>query len=163
MPIFTWHTTSVPSNILVRQVYGFCFDTAGRVLLRADGNKYSLPGGRPEHEETGFIETLIRECLEEVNTVVERVHFLGYQLVDDQDGSAAYAQVRLVALVQKIRTRLPDPDTGRTYDRLLTSANRAGELLNWGRIGFEQSRAAGEMAAKIFNLHTESPAQELFV
>ncbi|MFA5798340.1 MAG: NUDIX hydrolase [Patescibacteria group bacterium] len=159
MTTFSWHTQPVPDGMRIRQVYGFCFDTHGRLLMRSEGAKHSLPGGRPEADED-LAATLTRECYEEVHAVIKRPVYLGYQQVDDQNGEPPYAQVRMVALIAEIREARPDPDTGRTYGRLLTSAARAGELLDWGELGRIQSSAAAIVAATKFGVPAMNPGRE---
>lgn len=96
MAIFTWHNGNVPEGMKVTQVYGLVFTKDGRLLLRVekkeDRIKYSLAGGKPELDE-GREETLKREFLEEVNTTLQDGAFVvGYQQVDEEDGSPPYAQ-----------------------------------------------------------------------
>jgi 8-oxo-dGTP pyrophosphatase MutT (NUDIX family) len=162
MTEFSWHTSKTPPGMRVSQVYGFLFDLQGRVLLRVDGTKHSLPGGRPEPQEQSLETTLRRECIEEVNVSIDDPLYLGYQRVDDLDGTPPYAQVRMVARIKAIGPLRPDPDTGRTYRRLLTSAANAGGLLSWGDLGHEQARAASRLAATALDLATGDPAPDAF-
>lgn len=162
MTLFSWHIQPVPSGIQIRQVYGFCFDDAGRLLMRIDGAKHSLPGGRPEVGED-LAATLARECIEEVQVVIESPVYLGYQLVDDENGQPPYAQARMVAHIAEIRIAMPDPDTGRTYGRLLTSAANGGELLNWGDLGREQGSAAAQIAIMKYGIPAKSPGPDTTV
>lgn len=158
MTEFTWHTDPVPASTPIRQVYGFCFDTCGRLLIRIDGAEHSLPGGRPEPDDADIAATLARECLEEVQVTINEPVYLGYQRVDDRDGHPPYAQVRMVALVTEIRPAHPDTDTGRTYRRLLTTPTEAGDLLAWGEPGRQQAAAAAALAADRLGVPTAPPA-----
>ncbi|MGH3384925.1 MAG: NUDIX hydrolase [Nocardioidaceae bacterium] len=153
MPEFTWHAEAVPAELLVRQVYGFCFDSAGRLLMRVDGSKHSLPGGRPESgEEDDYETTLRRECWEEVHIDLDQPYYLGYQRVDESDGTAPYAQVRMIALIRRIAAAAPDPDNGKTYGRHLVDPAAAGDLLGWGVHGHRQAEAAARLAQHTFDL-----------
>lgn len=58
--------------------------------------------------------------------------------MDEENGTPAYAQVRMAALIREIGIKKPDPDNGRIYDRLMVSAEKAAELLNWGDVGTAQ-------------------------
>ena len=58
MPKFSWHTDPVPAGLAVRQVYGFLFVPDGRLLIRLDGTKHTLPGGRPEPGEVAYVDIL---------------------------------------------------------------------------------------------------------
>lgn len=160
---FTWHEAPVPEHMPVKQVYGFCFGADGALLMRVDGDNYSLPGGRPEARDNGFIGTLARECLEEVQIEIQKAHYLGFQGVDDGDGRTPYAQVRMVALISSLKPSIPDIDTGRTYRRLFTSAQRGGQLLNWGDLGRIQASCAARMAEKYFGISTALGIHDSYV
>ena len=150
MAKFRWSTDAVPEGLPVRQVYGFLFASDGRVLIRVDGAKHSLPGGRPEPGESTYADILRRETYEEVTADITEPHYIGYQRVDD--GISPYAQVRMVASLAKVYPAAPDPDNGRTYRRLLVHPCRAGDLLNWGTSGHKQASAAAEAAIAVLGL-----------
>ena len=164
MAIFTWHNGNVPEGMKVTQVYGLVFTKDGRLLLRVekkeDRIKYSLAGGKPELDEDRE-GTLKREFLEEVNTTLQDGAFVvGYQQVDEEDGSPPYAQMRMTAIIQSIGKKQPDPDTGKTYDRLLTTPSRAIELLNWGEVGESQVNEALRIAKEHLGLQEFSTKEE---
>ena len=49
----TWHKTRNFSKLTnVRQVYGICFDNAGKILIIKIKKNWSLPGGTPEKGES---------------------------------------------------------------------------------------------------------------
>ena len=79
-----------------------------------------------------------RELLEEVNTEIEKPVYIGFQLVDEENGTPEYAQVRMAALIRNIGKKQPDPDNGKTYDRLMVAPECAAVLLQWGDVGYEQ-------------------------
>ena len=132
MARFEWVGDRVPEGMRITQVYGIILDREGRVMLRlektAGGIRYSLGGGRPEPFDDGIEATCRRELLEEVNTEIETPVYIGYQLVDEGDGTPPYAQVRMAALIRRIGEKKPDPDNGETYDRYMVSPERAAEL-----------------------------------
>lgn len=150
MARFTWCASEVPDGLPVRQVYGFLFATDGRLLIRVDGAKHSLPGGRPEPGESTYSEILRREAFEEVTVEIDEPHYLGYQRVDD--GIAPYAQVRMVSRISTVHPPAPDPDNGRLYRRLLVHPGKAGDLLNWGESGHLQVAAAADAAVSTLEL-----------
>lgn len=165
MAIFTWHNGNVPEGMKVTQVYGLVFTKDGRLLLRVekkgDRIKYSLAGGKPEVNDNGREGTLKREFLEEVNTTLQDgALVVGYQQVDEEDGSPPYAQMRMSAIIDSIGIRQPDPDTGKTYDRLLTTPKRAIELLNWGEVGESQVNEALRIAKEHLVLQEFSTKEE---
>ncbi|GAA4881097.1 MULTISPECIES: NUDIX hydrolase [Saccharopolyspora] len=150
MPRFSWHTEAVPGPLPVRQVYGFLFVPDGRLLIRLDRTKHSLPGGRPEPGEWRYADILRRETMEEVTLDIAFPHYLGYQLVDD--GISPYAQVRMAAVIIGVHPAAPDPDSGRTYRRLLVHPGKAGDLLAWGETGYLQADAAAAAAIDVLGL-----------
>ena len=146
MAKYEWITEPVPDGTRITQVYCILFDRQGRVMLRLekgpDGDRYSLAGGRPEPFDDGMEATCRRELLEEVNTEIGTPVYLGYQLVDEENGTPVYAQVRMAAMIRFIGERRPDPDNGQIYGRYMTSPEKAAELLNWGDVGYMQMMAA---------------------
>ena len=148
MAKYRWIPETVPEGMEIRQVYAIALDRDGRVMLRAekmpDGIRYSLAGGRPEPFDGGIEDTCRRELLEEVNTEIEAPIYIGYQLVDEEDGTPGYAQVRMAALIRKIGRKKPDPDNGQTYGRYMVSPEKAADLLDWGDVGYWQIMRAKE-------------------
>ena len=153
-----WVEEEVPSNLEVHQVYAVVFDENGNVLLKGESKKdgrivYSLAGGTPEDFDKDRIATLRREYIEEVNTTLkDPIYYIGYQYVDEENGIAPYAQVRMTAMIDNIGESKPDPDNGKTYERILVPPQKAIELLNWGGIGQKLVRKAVEVAKKKFGL-----------
>ena len=159
-----WVAEAVPEGMTVRQVYCVMLDREGRVMLRVekmpDRIKYSLAGGRPEAFDDGIEGTCRRELLEEVNTEIEPPVYIGYQLVNENNGVPAYAQVRMAALIRKIGKKQPDPDNGKTYDRLLVTPEKAAVLLNWGEVGYSQVMMAKEVIYRQYGITEASDIEE---
>lgn len=147
MTAFRWMPESSPQGLIVRQVYGYCFDDSGRVLLVEDDGDYNLPGGTPEAGEEART-TLERECLEEAQIVLGADHYLGYQEVTEP-GLAPYAQLRYAVRITQFLPRRPDPDNGRTYRRLLSPISAVPSLLDWGVAGVLQAAAAVPAACQL--------------
>lgn len=164
MARFEWVGDRAPEGMRITQVYGIILDREGRVMLRlektAGGIRYSLGGGRPEPFDDGIEATCRRELLEEVNTEIETPVYIGYQLVDEEDGTPPYAQVRMAALIRRIGEKKPDPDNGETYDRYMVSPERAAELLNWGDTGRAQVMKAKEVIYRQYGITGESSKEE---
>lgn len=146
----TWHSGEVPESMKVKQVYGLLFTRDGRFLVRIEntpkGKFYTLAGGTPEKFDKDREATLRRELIEEVNTTIERPVLVGYQEIDLEDGKPNFAQVRMVAVIDKIGEKLPDPDNGEIYDRLLTPYQKAIELIGWGDVLKSQVEEAAKIA-----------------
>ena len=165
MATFTWVSAAVPEGMKITQVYAIILDRDGRTMLRLEktgdgGTRYSLAGGRPEPFDTGIEDTCRREVLEEVNTEIETPVYIGYQQVDEEDGTPPYAQVRMAALIRKIGPKQPDPDNGETYDRLMVSPEKAAELLNWGDVGTAQVMKASEVIREIYGIRYTGKLEE---
>lgn len=108
---YQWFESEVPAGLAIRQVYGFIFNSEGHILLLEDEGTFTLPGGKPEREE-GMRETLVRESLEEAQTHIGSMEYLGYQLVESEE---QFAQVRLVASLDHFLESAQDPSTGKQY------------------------------------------------
>lgn len=129
MAKFTWFKNQVPNNLVVKQVYGIAFNNDGNIFLRVEDNNYKLTGGRPEKYDKDFEETLKREYLEEVNILLEDIHYLGYLLV--KEDNEKYAQVRMIAKIKEIGELKPDSDNGKSYKRFMCSKDNFKERLNY--------------------------------
>ena len=167
-PRFTWRETPVPDGIPVTQVYVWALDPDdGRVLIQDRGaqhaSRHNLPGGRPEPEDGGDpLRTAAREAMEEspIHIDRERAVYLGHQLVEgDPARPEPHAQLRYAVPIAGYETVGPDPDNGRIHRRLMTSLDRAPELLNWGDHGRAQA-AAVRRAAAALGLPVDTPAPE---
>ena len=157
---FIWHDGEPPKYMKVRQVYAVAFDETGRVLIKKqsamfDGKMlhYGMFGGTPEDFDSDRIETLKREFLEEANTTLkDPIYLVGYQVVkgDGED----YVQLRMVAMIDKIGPKKPDPDCGKVHGRILTTPERAIELLSWGDAGKKTFLGAQKIAKEKFGIET---------
>lgn len=157
MKVFTWFYGEPPKDMEVRQVYAIAFSSDGRVLLKIKQTKqgaiYTLAGGHIEKFDKDREEALRREYVEEVNTTLQKdIYLIGYQEVREAKDVPVYAQIRMVAMIDKIGENRPDLDGGEVYERLLVSPKRAIKLLNWGRIGKQVVNGAVKIAKEKFGL-----------
>ena len=153
----TWHFGEPPENMTIRQVYAIVFDQTGRTLLKTEkiDNKvvYGMIGGTPESFDKDRIATLKREFLEEVNTTLkDPIYLVGYQIIEGDKDLPPYDQIRMVAMIDKIGEKQPDPDNGKIYDRILTTPEKAAKLLGWGESAEKPIMRAFEIAKEKFNL-----------
>lgn len=164
MAIITWENGSVPKTMEIKQVYGIIFARDGRILLKteqkSDHIKYSLAGGHPEPYDEGIEGTCRRELIEEINTTIYRPIYVGYQLVDEEDGTPLYAQVRMAAVIDTIGPVRPDLDNGKIYGRFMTTPARASKLLNWGDVGEAQVHRATEIVEHEFGIKLTNNIEE---
>lgn len=157
---FTWFKSQVPNNLKVKQVYGIAFDNNGNIFLRIDDNKYKLTGGKPEEFDKGFVETLKRECLEEVNILLGDIHYLGYLLVEENNEK--YAQVRMIAKIEEIGEIKSDSDSGKIYKRFMCSKENVKKKLNYSdKAGNDMLDDAIKLAKDIYNI--EFTNKEYFI
>jgi len=160
----TWHNGEVPEGIQIKQVYGLLFTRDGRFLVRIEegkkGKVHTLAGGTPEEFDKDVEATLRRELLEEINTTIEKPILVGYQEIDMQDGSQPYAQLRMVAIIDNVGKKQPDPDNGQTYDRLLTTYQKAIEKIGWGEVLKLQVEEAVKIAQQKLGLEFLNDKEE---
>lgn len=150
-------SNSVPA-LPVTQVYGYCFNKDGKILLVKDWNIFTLPGGTPESGET-IEDTLRREVLEEAQVILIDSFLIGYQLVQgdmQKLNGNPYAQLRMIARIKEFLPNAVDPATGRIYQRVMCSPEQAVEALNWGESGQAQIYAACHMANAQWNIDMSS-------
>lgn len=111
----------------VTQVSGLCFTAEGHiVLVSQDGNEWSLPGGKPEGDET-WEETLRREVAEEACAEVLDCRLLGAQRVEGLTPQPYY-QLRFWARVGLN----PFAPMFETRHRRVIRAEEFSQALAWG-------------------------------
>lgn len=137
MSKYKWIKDEFPNNLEVKQIYGVAFSNDGKILLRIEDEKYKLTGGKPKLDET-FEDALKREYQEELNTEIENIYYLGYQRVDEENGTKSYAQVRMIAQIKKVNNIIPDIDNGKVYKRFLANFNNVKKYLNYNDIAGNQ-------------------------
>ncbi len=159
MSEFKWFKKQVPDDLKVTQVYGIVFSDDGRIILRIEDGKYQLTGGHPKDFEK-YEETLQREYIEEVNISLKDIYYLGYLLVTE-DSKEQYAQVRMIARINKIGEKRPDIDNGKIYDRKLVSLDKVKEYLNYdGIAGNAMIDDAINLAKQKYNFIEQSNERE---
>jgi 8-oxo-dGTP diphosphatase len=137
----------LPTGLPVTQVYGFCFRPDGDVLLLETAGGLTLPGGKPEAGED-LVATLRREAMEEARVTLGEIVLIGHQVVEGDasvNQGRPYAQLRAVALLDRVLPPAPDPATGEQYRRRFRPPALAVALLNWthgaARIGLARAAA----------------------
>lgn len=162
-----WREELVPQGMRIRQVYGVPFSDDGKVLLKVEnfnGEKtFSLAGGTVEKFDKDMTTTLCREFQEEVNTSLHSPVYLGYQEVRGDGDREPYAQVRMACRIDEIGEKLPDPDNGKVYDRVLVSPEKAKKLISWGEIGNKILDKAKQVAENEYQLKVDNSDVEQWV
>lgn len=132
----------------VVQAYGFIFDETGKICV-VDCNKgyWSLPGGKPEGDET-FEETFIREVDEEADLDIKNIERLGCFRVtplSENCDRGVHHILRFIAEVERIKEQTVDPAEGAIAIRDFVEAEKFSEVVKWGESGELQLRRALEM------------------
>lgn len=137
MVTYVWHNEIVLEGMGITQVSGILVDKDMNALIYEEKEwVYRIPGGHPMDDEA-IEDTLTRECLEEVNTEIKDIRYVGYQEVIGDGDKLPYAQVRMVAKFDTMGKEKIDPDNGRIYKRLLVPLDDVNNYLNWGEVGNE--------------------------
>jgi len=158
---YIWFKEPVPANLTVKQVYGIAFSDDGNVLLRFD-DKYKLTGGKPEKYDKDFSDTLKREYLEELNVLLEDIHYLGYLLISEKQEQ--YAQVRMIAKIKRVGVPRPDLDNGKIYKRFMANQKNVKEYLNYPDIaGKKLIEDAIALANKKYIFKKNKSQREYFI
>ena len=93
--------------------------------------------------------------MEEAQVTLTDVTYLGYQLVmGDVDlvGGRPYAQVRMIARIDRVLPSAPDPATGCIYRRFVVLPTSIEDLLQWkGDSGKNQITAACQLARETWD------------
>lgn len=156
----TWMTGEVPEGLEVRQVYGIIFDWYGRILLKVENGIHNLIGGKPEECDSSYEDTLRRELLEEVNCTATNLTTVGYQLVDEENGTPPYAQIRMTGIIGIIGDSKPDDDKPWClYGRVFAEPIIAASLLGWGQVGVDQICDAFSVAESKFGISSSKSYQ----
>lgn len=120
-----------PARRLTTQALGLCFTPDGQiVLVSADDDNWTLPGGHPEAGET-LEAALERELREEASARLIACEYLGCQRVEDParpDGPPLYYQARFWARVELY----PFEAHFETTARHLVAPEAFLEALAWG-------------------------------
>ena len=131
---YVWNSELVPMDMDITQVSGILLDNRKNVLIYEEDGRYRIPGGHPINDEA-IEETLVRECLEEVNAEIENIMYLGYQEVIGDGDKKPYAQVRMIARIKNMGEERPDLDNGKTYKRIFVPLNEVNKYLKWAEVG----------------------------
>ncbi len=133
-----WHEdTNFERLTNITQVYGFCFNSKGEILIISlDRKNWSLPGGSPEKEDSSYEQTLIREVLEEGDCELGKIIRLGYQnslFIGKADSE--HQQLRYVAKIKKIKKQSIDPAYNKILRRKFIKPEEFLKYCPWNEIG----------------------------
>ncbi|MFI1163274.1 hypothetical protein ACH4UM_06600 [Streptomyces sp. NPDC020801] len=155
-----WFPRRMPDDTRVRQVYGFCFDSAGRVLLgdeSEDGTHCTLPGGVPKWDGFDCLAALTSECREKYRVSITRPIYLGYWQVLTEIPGLPDAELFLAARVTTFHRTSSTPRAHRLSGRLLSPLPEVADRLGWSEDGPIQ--VASSVAASIFGLNPSAARQ----
>lgn len=157
-----WHAEPLPTDLPVKQAWGWLFMPDGRVIVVIDPNDRhpALPGGTVEPTDISPEATLLREAVEEAQTTIGEPLRLGwaYDAAGDVSGRLGpCARLRLAAPVDSVGPARVDPATGRTFARLLATPGQAAALLSWGDQGQQQAELAAHLAHQRWGIPHAAP------
>ena len=145
----TWYPTHDFSKINpINQVYCVCFDKIGKiVVVSLNRQKWLLPGGTPEKNETPM-ETLVREVDEEADLDLQDIQPIGYQKIENLDSGEVFYQLRYFARIKNIKSQTIDPAVGKILVREFILPEEFSKYCPWGSVGEEVIRLAKEIFDK---------------
>ena len=152
---FTWIPDVDPAKYTpFFQVYGIVFNDDGQVLIINENDRWGIPGGTPENNETAQ-ETLEREMMEEADVTLKNIQFIGAQLTEFLDGDNpnkkqgnSFYQMRFIADIDRLQIQTPDPDGGETHPRKFVPLEELNGIVKWGETGDAIFRSAFETHKK---------------
>ncbi len=143
----TWSDNTKFLNLTsVKQAYGVCFRKDGKILIVKVKNKWCLPGGKPESNET-YEETLKREVMEEGGVELGKIKPLGHIIVRDNKNTITN-QLRFATVVSKINAQTIDPAHGEINERKFISPDDFITYCPWGNTGKHTLKKAIEWFKK---------------
>jgi len=100
-------------NLEIRQVSGWLVQNDSVVLVSKDGQKWTIPGGHPEPNES-IEESLKREIMEESGINIEGLEhkLLGYYLISEisENSEEVYLQLRFKIDLEDYDVSQSEPD-----------------------------------------------------
>lgn len=124
----TWHETNTLPNGVIKQVSGYVFNDDGELLIVKSGKHWTIPGGKPEGEETPN-ETLTREIIEEAAVDIKDTSLFGYvEVMPEEDPDDVYYQLRFFARVDAIHDFTSEFETS---ERLFVPLEQVKDYIKW--------------------------------
>ncbi|WP_157868485.1 hypothetical protein [Streptomyces caatingaensis] len=152
----------MPEEVPIRRIHGFCFDDAGRVLLRELPGRSELPGVEPRPDADNAETALVQGCLELCRVSISEPFYLGYQRVDENNGTPPYAELKMVAHVTAFHPLNSITGIHPAYRRVLSPVSAVPAILHWGVEGLLQTAAAAIAAMDILRLDLSGNHDEAY-
>ena len=133
---FIWHPGQILDDVKAFQIYGFCLDTDGKVILVRDKDetRFTLPGGHVEEGESAK-EALKREFEEEAQFLPQDIELLGSLEVivsdSNQNIKDHHQQVRFVCHIGNPGGFIPEKNGWETVERILVKPEDLPNYLEW--------------------------------
>lgn len=109
------------------QVSGYVFNDQNQLLIVRNEDTWTIPGGHIENEET-FIETLVRELMEEACVTIKDINYLGAVEVIENDEK--YYQLRYTAKTDKV---LPFETEWEISERKFVDLKDLHKYITWSK------------------------------
>ncbi|MDD4476595.1 MAG: NUDIX domain-containing protein [Patescibacteria group bacterium] len=124
-------SNSIPNNIRISQVVGYCIDNAGKILIVKNKRGWGFPGGHPEIGEKPE-DTLRREVAEEAYVTLKEPRLIGYMEVKDPQNESIegthYIQLRYLAKIETVNEFKKEFETS---ERDFVDVNSLSQYISW--------------------------------
>ncbi len=127
---YIFHPDYLPEEEFSR-VHALLVTGDERILMRVKNGEPRITGGHIDPDDVDMYAALGREVLEEINCEIDRVTYVGYLEMIDEDTGEHEFWARMIALVSKILPPRADPDREEEwiYGRILAPIEVATEEL----------------------------------
>lgn len=127
---YIFHPEYLPEEEFSR-VHALLVTGDERILMRVKNGEPRITGGHIDPDDVDMYAALKREVLEEINCEIDRVAYVGYLEMIDEDTEEHEFWARMVARVNKILPPKADPDREEKwiYGRVLAPSEIARDEL----------------------------------
>jgi len=127
---YIFHPEYLPEEEFSR-VHALLVTGDERILMRVKNGEPRITGGHIDPDDVDMYAALKREVLEEINCEIDRVAYVGYLEMIDEDTEEHEFWARMVARVSKILPPKADPDREEKwiYGRVLAPSEIARDEL----------------------------------
>lgn len=157
---FTWHSNKILDGVRIFQVYGFCFNKDGKVILTRDKDetRFTLPGGHVDEGESA-VGALVREFKEEAQFTPKNIELLGSLEVLVKDNNLNiidhHQQARFICRIDNPGDFIPEKNGQETVERIFVDLKELPKYLEW--IAYPTGKAQFEELSKRLDKKSTTP------